>query len=225
MQVDIYIREINGNREIRIPWLPDEIPFETGEASMASYDILNKGPVEIPTGVGLAVYSWESIFPGKNRTDTSMMRGSWKKPSTYHDILTDWKEKGTKLNLLVTGYPINKTVYITKYDGNLSGAFGDINYTVSFKEARNILVTSTKVTVKKRTTTQARTTEETTTYVVKSGDTLWEIAEKKLGSGLEWKTIYNANKSIIESTAKSRNGRGSNYGHWIFPGTKLSLKN
>lgn len=233
MKVDIYIKEVNGNREIRIPWLPDELPFDTGEAAMASYEILNKGEVVVPTGVGLAEYSWESIFPGSGRTDKTLLHGTWKKPEYYHNILKGWKEKGTKLNLLVTGYPINKNVYITNYSGKASGAFGDIVYSVTFKEARKIVVTSVTVkTSKTNTSTRSSSPNEkkqkTSTYTVKSGDTLWSIAQKKLGSGAKWKKIYDANKSIIESTAKKRwkaagKNRGSQNGKWIFPGTVLTI--
>lgn len=38
----------------------------------------------------------------------------------------------------------------------------------------------------------------TQTYVVKSGDCLWNIAAKELGSGLKWKDIYEANKATIK---------------------------
>lgn len=227
MNVDIYIRERDGNREIRIPWLPEKIEFESGGTVRASYDIMNKGPVEVPMGSGLCAYSWESQFPGKYRTnDTSMFRGSWKNPTTYHNILEDWKAKGTPLCLLVTGYPINKDVYLDDYHGHASGGFGDIEYTVSFIESREITISSTKVSNSGSNT--KRSTSETSSYTVKSGDTLWAIAEKYLGDGSKWKLIYDANKEIIESTATSRwkaagINRDSQNGHWIFPGTVLTI--
>lgn len=56
-----------------------------------------------------------------------------------------------------------------------------------------------------------------------SGDTLWDIARKYLGDGLKWQTLYNVNKDIIESTARSRGKSSSDNGHWIFPGTVLSV--
>ena len=160
MKVDIYIKEIDGDRQIRIPWLPDTIKYTTGEAAMASYEILNRGEVVVPSGVGLFECSWESIFPGEGRknSDCGLMRGKWKKPKTYHNTLEDWKKNGTKLNLLVVGYPINKTVYLTNYDGEGSGGFGDISYSLEFKEAINITVTSSKVEAPKVTTTTTTNT-------------------------------------------------------------------
>lgn len=222
MTVDIYIRERNGSREIRIPWLPEKINFKSGGTVRASYDLMDKGPVEIPTGSGLCAYSWESTFPGKNRTDTSMMRGTWKDPSHYHNILEDWKAKGTPLCLLVIGYPINKDVYLDDYDGAGAGGFGDIDYELSFIEDRDITITSTAAESPKRATSTSGS------YTIKLGDTLWSIAKKFYGDGSKWTLIYNANKNIIESTAKARwkaagINRDSQNGHWIFPGTVITI--
>lgn len=61
-------------------------------------------------------------------------------------------------------------------------------------------------------------------YVVKKGDCLWTIAKKHYGNGAKWNKIYDANKTIIEDTAKKhRGGKGSSNGHWIYPGTKLII--
>lgn len=52
----------------------------------------------------------------------------------------------------------------------------------------------------------------TPTYTVKSGDTLWSIAAAKLGSGFDWRELYNWNRSTV----------GSNP-NLIYPGEKLAL--
>lgn len=225
MNVDIYIKERSGDREIRIPWLPEEISYSSGDAAKVSYDIMNRGEVAVPTGSGLATVSWESEFPGEYRTDDSMLRGSWKDPKTYHNTMQDWLEKGTPLTILVTGYPINLDVILDQYSAKAAGGFGDMSYEVSFLEDRDLTITTSKVT---KSSTTKRTAKETTTYTVKKGDTLWSIAKRFLGDGSKWGTIYSSNKEIIESTAKKQwkaagINRDSQNGHWIFPGTKLKI--
>ena len=220
MNVDIYIGERNGSRGIQIPWLPEKIHYESGGTIRATFDIMNKGPVEVPTGSGLCAYSWKSEFPGQQRTDKSMMRGSWQPPSTYHNILEDWRKKGTPLFILVTGYPFFTDVILDDYSGDATGAFGDIEYEIKLLEDRDITIqTSTEETPKKRQETQSKTTS----YTIKSGDTLWAISQKFLGAGSKWQTIYDANKEIIESTAKKHGKSSSNNGHWIYPGVVLQI--
>ena len=224
MAVDIYIRERNGGREIRVPWLPEKIDYSSGGTIAAEYDIMNKGEVAVPTGSGLASVSWESEFPGAKRNDRSMQRGSWKSPSSYHNILESWKKDGTELTLLVVGYPINLDVFLEDYEATPGGGFGDMAYRVTFKEDRDLTITKTtqKVATAKKTATK-RTTVKSKSYTIKKGDTLWAIAQKHLGAGSKWKTIYNANKSIIEKTAKKYRKKSSSNGHWIYPGTKISI--
>lgn len=219
MQVDIYIRERDGTREIRIPWLPEKIRYKSGGVIMATYEILDRGDVAVPTGSGLAGFSWESVFPGENRKVSSLQRGTWQAPQVYHNILNDWKQKGTPLHILVTGYPFNMDVLLEDYEGDAAGGFGDMEYTLSFIEDRDITVS----TIKKITTKRQSNQTSGRTYTIVKGDTLWDISQRFYGTGTKWETIYNANKDIIESTAKRYGFSSSNKGWWIFPGVKLTI--
>lgn len=220
MAVDIFVLERYGHRGVHIPWLPEQITYESGGTSRVIFDIMDRGPVEVPTGSGLATYSWESTFPGEKRNDKSLMRNAWQSPTVYHNIFEDWRKKGTPLSILVIGYPFNTDVILDDYVGSAEGAFGDIAYKVSFIEDRDITIqTSTEETPKKRQETQSKTTS----YTIKKGDTLWAISKKFLGEGSKWGTIYNANKEIIESTAKKYGKSSSNNGHWIYPGVVLQI--
>lgn len=225
MTVDIIVREKNGKREIRFPILPEEISLDSGNTTFASYSIMGRGEVAVPAGTELSTYSWESELPGELRKHDPMIRGTWQAPESYHNILEDWKLKGTKLNLLVVGYPyINKDVYVKEYKPVAAGPFGDLVYKIAFIEARDITIKTTTVEnpPTKRPATQG------TSYTIKKGDNLWAIARKFYGSGSKWKIIYDANKEIIESTAKARwkaagINRDSENGHWIFPGVMLTI--
>ena len=226
MQVDIYIREKSGNRELRMPLIPEEIQFQSGDATVITYEIMGLGEVAIPSGTELGVWSWKSEFPGFYRQEDPMIRGTWYDPTDYDRTLNDWKQNGTELNLLVTGYPINADVYIQNYHAAAGGAFGDIAYEIKFLEARHITITTTQVeqtTTETSTTQTTRPVEQSSTYTIKKGDTLWAIAKKFYNNGAKWKTIYNANKSIIEKTAKSHGRKSSSNGQWIYPGVKLTI--
>lgn len=221
MNVDIYVRERDGSREIRFPWLPEKIDYESGGVIKATYNIMDRGPVEVQTGTGLKGFSWESIFPGYNRTDHAMMRGEWNYPSHYHNILEDWRLKRTPLTLLVVGFPFNLGVVLDDYTASATGAFGDMDYRIKFVEDRDLVIQMTTTeTISSNTERPAATSGS---YTVKSGDNLWKIAQNKLGKGSRNKEIYNLNKEIIEATAKKHGKKSSNNGWWIYPGTKLTL--
>jgi nucleoid-associated protein YgaU len=58
-----------------------------------------------------------------------------------------------------------------------------------------------------------------THYSVKKGDTLSSIAKQ---FGTSWQSIYAANKTTIDTTAKSH-GYTSNLQNWIFPGESVTV--
>ena len=61
------------------------------------------------------------------------------------------------------------------------------------------------------------------TYVVQSGDTLWELSERFYGSPELYGRLYQANREVIDREAKRRGKADSRNGYWIFPGTELEI--
>lgn len=216
----------NGSprKQIWIPILPEEITIDDGSATFATCEIMELGEVAVPTGTALTTYSWESEFPGSLRKNDPLIKfpswsgQTWMEPKEYSKILENWRINKTKLTLIVSGiYYLNKDVYLKEYTPKFSGPFGDISYKLVFVEARNVTIKATTDEGGKRPSSGGKS------YTIKSGDSLWKIAQKYYGAGSKWKTIYNANKDIIESTAKKHGKKSSDNGHWIYPGVTITI--
>ena len=224
MQNDIYITAIDGSDEIQIPWLPESISFNSNTKLMAAYSILDSGEVKIPSGRNLRDFSWSSIFPGEGHKDLPFLRTEWRDPKTYQGILSRWFQEGTPLRLLITGTPINHDVYLADYKVAYSGGHGDYSYNIMFVEKRDIIINSQKTAGENVTTNNVKSNEPaSSTYTIKSGDTLWSIAQKQLGDGKKYSDIYVLNQTIIEETAKKRGKSSSEGGKWIYAGTVIKL--
>ncbi|MFD8305171.1 alpha/beta fold hydrolase [Streptomyces sp. NPDC059690] len=61
------------------------------------------------------------------------------------------------------------------------------------------------------------------TNTVATGNTLWDIAQRTLGSGMQWDSVYTLNQHTIEDAARRHGYTSSDQGRWIFPGTALAL--
>lgn len=222
--MDIYIegnlpksvKDKGNSIKLRIPVLPEAINCKSAIA-FASYNILDNGEVKIPNGCELDEIAWESIFPGEGRKGAAWLRGQWTSSDTLVHYFLTWIKYGVKLSLTISGTKISsKQVYVSSFEWKPSGGFGDREYTVSFVQAKNIIVTSKK---KSRRSSKAKST----TYIVKKGDTLYKIAKKFYGKGSSYMKIYNANKSVIEKKAKKHGKKSSNKGRWLYAGTKLTI--
>ena len=226
--MDIYIKGYLPSNEnetgsavtLRLPSLPEAIFCSCG-AKFAEYNILDKGPVIKPSGEDISEYRFEGTFYGSARKNEPWIRGAYVHPKIIQTYFSVWKKFGVRLRLLITETPINNYVYLTNFEFKYSGAYGDYTYTVTFKDAKSIEVTTSKV--QQTQPVKREVPAPSKTYTVVRGDTLWDIARKFYGSGAQYPKIYNANKDIIESTAKRYGKRSSENGHWIYPQTSLVI--
>lgn len=222
MEYDIYITEKSGGREMRIPWLPDKISFRSGGTRFASYDILDMGEVRRVNGANVKTVSWSSVLPGDGQKGLPFLRGNWQDPMKYQGIWSCWRVYGTALRLLIPNTPINMDVLLEDYTVDYAGAYGSYQYTIKFCLWREISVTSTKAAVPKKEASRPASAQPNT-YTVQAGDTLWGIAVRSYGSGIQWTKIYQANKAVLDAEA-ARRGKGQGMGsRWLFPGTVITI--
>lgn len=226
---------------LEFPYAPSELKVTIG-SNNKTVDLISGNEINILKNPKLTEIEFEIELPrGRQYAFANTLISS----KTYTDYFEQLMLKKTPAKLVITrpnpayrtgiGGTIKdfeSTVLTVSLEGytmeeNAENAY-DIKVSLKFKEYMSYgnvkktvvnTTTSNKVTVQ----TPTKTVTSNKTYVVKSGDCLWNIARKFYGNSTKWTTIYNANKSIIESTAKKYGRSSSSNGHWIYPGTKLII--
>lgn len=229
--MDIKLIPVGNGAKFTFPALPEKVQGKYG-AKYQSFDIISQGTVKVPKGTDVAEFTWEGVFFGESKRYEPIVRTNhWQKPNECVKILNDFMLNETVLNLIVTETWINVDVTISSFQPRPVGAYGNIEYSITFVQKKPLEIFTTNelkiaAFVKKtkpRNDSGGGGSSGGGNYTVVSGDTLSGIAQRKCGGASKWTALYNANQSVIESTAKSRGMASSDHGHWIFPGTVLTL--
>ncbi|WP_251615089.1 LysM peptidoglycan-binding domain-containing protein [Senimuribacter intestinalis] len=220
----IIAKEVNNSKKmIDFDWLPLEIKDSGGDMSFASYSLLDRGEVVRPKGKGLRRISWEARFPGESRKDLSVLAAPWTDPLECDKLLKRWQSRGTLIELIIEGTGITGfKCYVNQYSSAYTGGLGDLEYSIEWIAYEPVTITK-KPKPKKSKNSKKRPSKSFTKYTVKSGDTLWGIAGRKLGNSYRWKEIYKLNKKAIEDDAKKHKYSSSDNGNRIWPGLVLKL--
>ena len=203
---DVYITNQETGEKISLAWVPEKISVNES-AQFQSYNIIERGEVKVPKGKRLSAVSWEAVFPGESRTDESFIKSeNWQDPTEIIQRLQAWKDAGNKLNLLITQTPVNLDVFLQSLEYSFEGGAGDAKYSISFIAAEDLLIkTVEEVDAEKEKEKESGVPELESRAAlpkpssIKSvlGQTLWSIAEQKLGNGARWLEIYAANATKL----------------------------
>ncbi len=229
IEMDIRLTEVGGSKKsFTFPANPERIRGTFG-TKYQSFDILSKGSRKIPKGTEVSEIRWDGEFFGTSKKKEAIVKQKvYQDPNFCLTLLQEWQRKGTILNLIISNTWINMDVTISSFTPEVYGAYGNIKYSISLVQYQDLKIyttqelNSTSATKKTVSRNEPKTTD-TSHYTVVSGDTLWGIAIKKLGSSKKWTKIYETNIKTIEAAAKSHGKASSDHGHWIYPGTILSL--
>lgn len=169
-------------------------------------EITQLGEYTIIGGAKLPEFSFSSFFP-RDYNPSYCEYKNLPNPWDAVNYIGDWMKSGRPIRMTITGTPINKAVTIREfsYEAERAGHVGDIFYDITLKEYTFVEFrrlsqmssdTSDSVSVSEN-TARPDTSVPDSTYDVKSGDTLWAIAQRMYGDGDRWREIYDANADLI----------------------------
>lgn len=228
--MDIRLIPTGSGSKFTFPALPEKVQGKYG-AKYQSFDIISQGTVKVPKGTDVAEFSWDGVFFGKSKRYEPIVRtNSWLEPNECVKILNDFMQNETVLNLIVTETWINVDVTISSFQPRPVGAYGNVEYSITFVQKKPLKIYTTNelkiasfVKKTKPRNDSGGSTSSGGSYTVVSGDTLSGIAAKKMGGAGKWTSLYDANASTIEAAAKAHGKSSSDHGHWIWPGTVLTI--
>lgn len=223
MSVEFWL--IGSDEKLQLPVNPEANTYES-PFTYEDYEVEGLGEVTSIKKKALDEHPIESFFPAVYDRSYCEYDG-FPTPTECLALIKRLRNKRQPIRYIVTGSePINTLVTIRDISviADKYGAPGDIYYTLTLKEYREIEIKTidTSKTQNKPNTNSSTSgkrpsslvSKKVTSYVVKKNDCLFTIAKKKeiYGNANKWRTIYNANKKLIGSNPNK-----------IKPGMKLVI--
>lgn len=195
--MEIWLKQ--NNKSFRFAVLPSEYEL-TSESGNTQVIINALGEINLIGKRKLKNVSFSSFFPSQQYSFCQY--STFPTPEESVKTIEEMKNNGV-LRLTMTGTPVNMECTIENFTWGENDGTKDINFTLEFKEYRKVKVKTKKhreVLNKKVTaaaTSRSSKGVSSTTYTVKKGDCLFNIAKSLTGSSANWKAIYEQNKGVI----------------------------
>lgn len=226
--------------KVQLPVAPGEIKIKIKNQNK-TLNLINDGEINILKTPGLTEIAFEVLLPNQKYYFASYPDG-YHSGNYYLDHLEALKVSGKVFDFTMihdakggTVDDFNMLCSLEEYELTETTDQGS-DFTVSIKLKQYKAYATMVVTFEQKaaslqgapkTVVTSETKREAKTspggYTVLSGDTLWGIAQKTLGSGGRWKEIYNLNAAALEAAAKQRGKQSSSQGKWIYAGTALNI--
>lgn len=202
--------------------------------------LINEGEVNILKQAGLTDVSFDLLLPNVKYPFATYKSG-FEKANYFLNELEKMKTDKKPLQFIVTRlfpngkmlFDTNMKVSLESYEIKEDAKQGfDVVVSIKLKQYKdfgtktcNVIFASTKPKVSVQNTRPATTAPSNKTYTIQKGDTLWGISRKHYGyaTNTSVNSIYNTNKTVIENAARKYGKQSSSNGHWIYPGTVLTI--
>ncbi|MFD2704627.1 LysM peptidoglycan-binding domain-containing protein [Salibacterium lacus] len=207
--IEFWLSYNNSEEKLRLPVNPETIEV-TSPFGYEDVEVTRIGEYTIIGERGLREVSFSSFFP-RDYNPSFCEYENFPSPRECVDTIERWRDTRRPIRLTITGAGVNLAVTLRDFpiEPERAGNPGDIYYEMSFKQYRFISFNSVRQDEQpapETGTSSVSTTSESdredprqqpNTYDVKSGDTLWDIANDIYGDGGRWRDIYAENEDVI----------------------------
>ena len=197
---------------VLLPIPPDKLTVKVNSANK-TMTLINEGEVNFLKDAKLTDVEFELLIPAVQYS-FAKYDGGFKLPSYFMSHFEKLKTDKVPFQFIVTRkmpdgkmlFDTNMTVSMESYTlTEQSGEGFDLKVSIKLKQYRSFGTKTVKVInnqasvepVRETTSTNSPEPKQETTYTVKKGDCLWNIAKKFYGNGSKYTKIYEANKDKI----------------------------
>ena len=185
----------NRSEVLELPWPLQEHNISSPHNTY-SFDTINMGEVLAIGKKKLREMTISSYFPAKPYP--FLFSQTFPEPSVCIEMINKWRLSGKPIRVAIMDTDINLAMAIESFDyGKEDGdGSGDVAFTLTLREYSYLNVERSKKPSKKaglKERPREAKANQGGTYIVKKGDTLWDLADKRLGSGSRWREIAKLN--------------------------------
>lgn len=185
----------NRSEVLELPWPLQEHSISNPHNTY-SFDTINSGEVLAIGKKKLRTLTISSFFPVKPYP--FLFSQIFPEPSVCIEMINKWRLSGKPIRVAIMDTDINLAMAIESFDyGKENGdGSGDVAFTLTLKEYSYLNVERSKKPSKKgvlKDRPRERPSKQAKSYLVKKGDTLWDLADKNLGDGSRWREIAKLN--------------------------------
>lgn len=171
----------SSSKELILPVTPSEFIVSTSN-NIQKVSIHQSGDVNLWGQPGLADITVSSFFPSSPRS-YAFYGGD---PYSYIEQIQNWIKNKEQVRYIISNTPVNIPTLPQSIEYGEQDGTGDVYFTLRMSEYRELKTVEVSSQGAGRPAENEPVTQEQS-YVVKSGDTLWAIAQKYYGDGsLAW---------------------------------------
>lgn len=235
MAYEMWLNYDNDSKTFCFPVLPESLPVKMSGKDV-TFNIDQLGEIFHKSKRNAMRFSFESYFPAEYGSWCQVSRANFRSPGECHEWICQLMEAKNPAHFVLVGGPlsINCYVLISSYNPKENGGDpGTIHYSIELKEYRSASLrtirnsradgASSSSVISSEKKDRVSNKEQVTSYTVKSGDCLWNIAKKVYGSGRDYTKILAANRSILDKEAQKYGYSSCQDGNVLYPGTVITI--